>query len=84
MEEGGEPQLGQKKVNWFTWAMRATEMRNMHWREAMKAWTSDSAAKHIAILKERCNQEKELMSFKGHWDHVSSGNSHVGTYQDSE
>lgn len=26
-------------------------MRNMHWREAMKAWTSDSAAKHIAILR---------------------------------
>lgn len=33
-------------------------MRNMHRREAMETWTSDSAAKHISILKERRQQEK--------------------------
>lgn len=53
-----EPQLGKKEVNRFTWAARAAQMRNMHRREAMETWTSDSAAKHISILKERRQQEK--------------------------
>lgn len=53
-EEGnGEPQLGKKETNCFTWAARAAQMRNMHRRKAMNIWTSDSAAKHIPILKKR-------------------------------
>lgn len=61
-------------------------MRNMHGREAMKTWTSDSAANHIPILKDRRQQQQQQnqMSFKGHWDHDSLGNSHAGTHPDSE
>lgn len=55
--EEGEPQLGKKEANWFTWAARAAKMRNVHGREAVKAWTSDSAAKHIPVLKERRQQK---------------------------
>lgn len=32
-------------------------MRNMHGWKAMKTWTSDSAAKHIPILKKRRQRE---------------------------
>lgn len=81
MEEG-EP--GKKEANWFTWAARAAKMRNMHGREAMKAWTSDSAAKHIPVLKDRGNNNNKINVFQGHWDHASLGNGHAGTHPDSE
>lgn len=35
-------------------------MRNMHGREAMKTWASDSAANHIPILKERRQQQQKI------------------------
>lgn len=50
----------------------------------MKAWTSDSAAKHIAVLKERGNNNNKINVFQGHWDHASLGNSHAGTHPDGE
>lgn len=51
-----------KKENSFTWAARAAQMRNMHRREAMKTWTSDSAAKHIPVLKEKAPRKKKCLS----------------------
>lgn len=35
-------------------------MRNMHGREAMETWTSDSTANHIPILKERRQQQQKI------------------------
>ena len=63
-KEEGKPQLGKQEANWFTWAARAAKMRNVHRRQAMKAWTSDSAAKHIPILKERGKNDNKINVFQ--------------------